>query len=96
MKDTPAVVSQQDMLKRIRGEFLEMPGLRLRHEQAQRLWGLDAKTCSELLDILVTSGFLCRSSNGAYGRQSDGALGLPFQMAKARPASRLGKAHNAA
>jgi hypothetical protein len=100
MNQTRPVVTQQEILKRIRGEYLEMPGLRLSHVQAQRLWGLDAETCTELLDILVQSGFLCRSSNGAYGRQSDGAMGPPFQMAKAvlppRPASRSGKTPNAA
>ena len=31
------------MLQRIQGEFVEMPGLRLTAAQAQRLWGLDAK-----------------------------------------------------
>jgi len=41
------------LLKRIRGEFLEMPGLRLTCEQAQRLYGLDRALCQRALDWLV-------------------------------------------
>jgi hypothetical protein len=45
-----------------------MPGLRLKREQAQRLWGLDGPTCSELLEALVQRGFLVRLADGTYGR----------------------------
>ena len=55
------------MLNRVRGEFLEMPGLRLRIEQAQRLWGLDRPTCEELLTSLVEDKFLWRHAGEAYG-----------------------------
>jgi hypothetical protein len=48
-----------------------MPGLRLKREQAQRLWGLDGQTCSELLDALVQRGFLTRLTDGTYGRLTD-------------------------
>jgi hypothetical protein len=61
------VTSKQQMLNRVRGEFLEMPGLRLRVEQAQRLWGLDRATCQELLASLVDANFLARCGNDAYG-----------------------------
>jgi DNA-binding IclR family transcriptional regulator len=44
-----------------------MPGLRLRVEQAQRLWGLDRPTCEELLSSLVDANFLARRGNDAYG-----------------------------
>ena len=40
--------AQEDILRRIRGEYLEMPGLRLTSVQAQRLWGLDARTCASV------------------------------------------------
>jgi hypothetical protein len=61
--------SQQDeILRRICGEYLEMPGLRLKQEQAQRLWGLDGQTCAQLLDVLVATGFLRRLPDGTYGR----------------------------
>ncbi len=56
------------LLARIRGEFVEMPGLRLTFRQAQRLWALDAPTCRSLLDTLVTARFLVRSADGVYAR----------------------------
>jgi hypothetical protein len=33
-----------ELLRRIRAEYLEMPGLRLTAPQAQRLFGLDSET----------------------------------------------------
>jgi len=58
---------KQQMLNRVRGEFLEMPGLRLRIEKAQRLWGLDRSTCEALLTSLVQAKFLWRHADQAYG-----------------------------
>jgi Fic family protein len=60
------------MLWRIRGEFLEMPGLRLTSEQAARLWHVDAATCTTVLSRLVADRFLTRTRSGAYVR-SDAA-----------------------
>jgi hypothetical protein len=59
-----------DLLTRIRGEYLEMPGLKLTPAQARRLWGLDMSECEQLLDVLVGSRFLKRSADGAYSRES--------------------------
>jgi hypothetical protein len=72
MNEPARAITQDEILRRICGEFLEMPGLRLRPEQARRLWGLDAQTCSHLLQALVDSGFLCRRADGTYGRLTDG------------------------
>lgn len=58
----------EDMLRRVRGEFLEMPGLRLTEAQARRLWGLDAAMCSALLAALVDARFLFRTRDGAFMR----------------------------
>jgi hypothetical protein len=60
--------TRSDVVERVRGEFKEMPGLRLTLAQAGRLWGLDADTCSDVLSHLVTAGFLCRRSDGAFCR----------------------------
>jgi response regulator of citrate/malate metabolism len=68
---TPTGINEST-LQRIYGEFLEMPGLRLTCQQAQRLWGLDEQTCRELLDFLVEAKFLCRPAHGAYSRLTDG------------------------
>ena len=55
-----------DLLRRIRGEFREMPGLRLSLEQAMRLWSLDRATCVDVLDRLKTTKFLELDPNGRY------------------------------
>jgi hypothetical protein len=47
-----------DTLQRIRGEYLEMPGLSLNLKQAARLWQLDPGQCKALLEQLVSEGFL--------------------------------------
>ena len=85
------------IVQRICGEFLEMPGLRLTLSQAQRLWGLDERTCQVLLDYLVDAKFLCRSSHGNYCRSSDGPAPFPRpRMAKAEIDARGGQAAPAA
>jgi hypothetical protein len=56
------------LLNRVRGEFTEMPGLRLRVEQAQRLWNLDRTSCELLLRSLVEAKFLHQGQDDAYGR----------------------------
>ena len=57
-----------DVLRRVQGEYLEMPGLRLTTEQAQRLWGLDRAECDRLLSKLVDAKFLFRTRDGAFMR----------------------------
>jgi hypothetical protein len=56
------------VLTRVRGEFLEMPGLRLTSAQARRLWNLDAAVCDALLTALVDTQFLFRTRDGAFMR----------------------------
>ena len=74
-----------EVLNRVQGEFLEMPGLRLTEAQARRLWGLDAASCTALLDTLVSSKFLFRTRDGAFMRAEHGA---PVK-ASLRPRSRI-------
>lgn len=70
---------KQQLLDRIRSEYLEMPGLRLRREQARRLWGLDEAVCAELLQQLIDEQFLCCKADGSYARLSDGRnLAVPL------------------
>ncbi len=57
---------------RIRGEYREMPGMRLRLEQAMRLWSIDGLTCRQALDDLVQEGFLQRDETGRYARAHSG------------------------
>ena len=58
-----------EVLQRIQGEFVEMPGLRLTTAQAQRLWGLERDTCDALLGALVDAKFLSQTRDGAFVRQ---------------------------
>lgn len=57
-----------DVLRRVQGEYIEMPGLRLTPAQAQRLWGLDRAACDTLLGRLVEDKFLFRTRDGAFVR----------------------------
>jgi len=77
--------SQDDqLLCRIRAEYLEMPGLGLTRQQAQRLWGLDDATCGRVLDELVDGKFLEHRPDGRYIRTGEGAFPMPaIHMAKA-------------
>jgi RecB family exonuclease len=54
------------LLHRVRGEFLEMPGLHLTRSQAARLWSLDPATSDRILGELVDTGFLLRGRKGSY------------------------------
>jgi hypothetical protein len=65
------------MLKRVRAEYLEMPGLRLTLEQAQRLCGLERALCMMVLDALVDDKFLCMKPDGVYARVSDVEMSRP-------------------
>jgi hypothetical protein len=55
-----------DLLQRIQGEFLEMPGLRLTEPQARRLWNLDAISCSTVVSVLLEGGFLFKTGDGSF------------------------------
>ena len=57
-----------EVLRRVQGEFLEMPGLRLTEPQARRLWGLDAVSCDALLGALIEAKFLFKTRDGAFMR----------------------------
>ena len=57
---------------RIRGEYREMPAMRLKPEQAMRLWSQDRATCERALGDLVREGFLQRDDSGRYARTPSG------------------------
>ncbi len=54
------------LIRRVRAEFLEMPGLALTLAQAQRLWSMDRRTCEVLLTSLTDSRFLHRTGRGLF------------------------------
>jgi hypothetical protein len=65
--------SKEDaLLRRARGEYREMPGMRLTIEQAMRLWDLDRRTCQSLLNSLVAARLLEIDSHGRYRKAHRG------------------------
>lgn len=62
------VRGNDEVLRRVQGEFLEMPGLRLTPAQARRLWGLDTAAVDALLNALVSANFLFETADGAFMR----------------------------
>lgn len=62
----PEMLIDPTVVRRARAEYLEMPGLRLTSAQAQRLWGLDRRTCDELLTELTSEHFLARTRDGSF------------------------------
>ena len=81
----------EDALRRVQGEFLEMPGLRLTTAQARRLWGIDVQVCESLLGALVERKFLFRTRDGAFMRVDTAAPKAaprpPSSVAAASPRS---------
>ena len=64
------ILSEQEWMQIIRGEFLEIPGLRLTSDQIQRLWGLHRDTCAAILESLLHQRFLQLTADGHYVRSS--------------------------
>jgi hypothetical protein len=60
----------REIIRRVRGEFLEMPGLKLTVAQAQRLWGADRTTCEAVIEALTRAQFLVRTRDGAVVRRA--------------------------
>jgi hypothetical protein len=60
----------ESVVRRVKAEFLEMPGLRLTFAQAMRLWGLGEEDCHRVIDVLVRSCFLQRTETGEVVRIS--------------------------
>jgi hypothetical protein len=73
----------EELLTRIRGEYTEMPGLRLTADQCSRLWGVERDQCEELLHVLVDRGFLFEGVDGKYSRLSDASAAGHLRMARA-------------
>ena len=75
---------QRSHIRRVRAEFLEMPGLCLTLDQAQRLWGLEPRTCEALLkfidrfrvfSVAPAVGFSCCPGQvGSAGFQNNSCL----------------------
>jgi len=72
-----SISHHQKLFDRVRAEYLEMPGLRLKIEQVQRLCGVEQVICRAVLDALVEARVLCVKPDGAYARLTDGEMPRP-------------------
>ena len=72
-----SLATNEDLVSRIRAEYLEMPGMRLTIHQVQRLCGIEQTLCKAALDSLVNAKFLCTKLDGTYGRFTDGEVSRP-------------------
>ena len=61
-------MSVTDLMRRLRHEFTELPGLRLTEAQVERLCTTDASTSASALRALVSAGFLRPLEDGSYAR----------------------------
>jgi hypothetical protein len=77
LEDFRAVTTIEDVLSRLRVEFADMPGLRLKAEQVQRLCSVERAVCQMVLDRLVDEKFLCAKPDGHYARVPDGPIPRP-------------------
>jgi hypothetical protein len=59
---------------RVRGEYREMPGLRLTVSQAARLFGLSPDVADAVLDELQRASILARSRDGVFALISEPSL----------------------
>ncbi|MCC7417862.1 MAG: hypothetical protein IT176_12055 [Acidobacteria bacterium] len=57
-----------DILNRLKGTFLEVPGTTLTVDEAARLCGLGVPESGALLDRLKESGFLIARPDGSFVR----------------------------
>jgi len=66
----PAPSTFEDLLERVRAEFIEQPGLLLTQAQASRLWQLDTLTSQRVLTTLTELAFLSTTADGRFLRRS--------------------------
>jgi len=58
--------STSTLIRQIRDEYQNMPGLKLTREQACRLWAVNNETCDAAIDALLEEGFLHTTGTGKF------------------------------
>jgi hypothetical protein len=59
-----------DVVHRLRGMFLDVPGTQLSVADAARLSGVDPSICRHILEGLADAQFLTRGRNGTFTRRA--------------------------
>jgi hypothetical protein len=67
------LTARKALMRRIRSEFEEMPGLTLTLPQGSKLFGVSTDACSRIFGQLSEEGLLQPSRHGGYARR----LGRP-------------------
>lgn len=62
--------AREQLLRRVRAEFLEMPGLVLTLPQAERLFGMRQDICIRILATLIGEGLLRHTPGNCYTRSA--------------------------
>lgn len=70
----------EDVINRLRAEYLEMPGLRLKPEQVERLCGIERAMCRAVLASLLDAKFLSVSEDGRYALVTHGLVAHPYAV----------------
>ena len=73
----------EQVVDRVRAEYLEMPDLQLKAAQVQRLCGIERDVCAIVLDTLLGTKFLYVKPDGHYRRTSGGYPGTDARDRKA-------------
>ena len=63
------LIARKALLRRIRSEFEEMPGLTLTLPQAGKLFGVTSDACARIFSQLSEEGLLQPSRSGGYARR---------------------------
>ena len=58
-----------ELVRRIRGEFEEMPGLSLTSAQASKLFGISPDVCADILGNLCEAGMLSLNGDRRYSHR---------------------------
>ena len=64
----------ESVVRIVRGEYVEMPGLQLTRSQVKRFWGLDEEVCDTVLKTLTEEHFLHLTAAGRYIRMDPSGL----------------------
>lgn len=72
MNSRQAIVSRDtaltEAMRRVRAEFVEMPGMQLTPAQAARLWHFEPEFCDAVLSALVDTKFLVKTRKDRFAR----------------------------
>ena len=74
--------------RRIRQEYLDLPGLSLSARQMQRLSNVDSESCQLALDMMIRERFLRRTPQAQYVRCTTSSIARePFSglLSRAQP-----------